>query len=153
MNDLNTLFSFLAAVGAFAAVGVAIVVAVVSLKKQTRLSLMLIRIEILADMSRFVNDILPLWNWNGDVFLDRKYSERQIEVLFDKKLADCYAKILKSAETCYQLRGDEDYARNHGTYHDKDENQIEEERMEIQKSLSKEFAAQNDRAYCKWIKV
>lgn len=153
MNDLNTLFSFLAAVGAFAAVGVAIVVAVVSLKKQTRLSLMLIRIEILADMSRFVNVILPSSGWDGDVSIARKYSERQIKVLFDEELADCYAKILKSAETCNLLRGDEDYAQKHGICHGKDECQIEEERMEIQKSLSEEFAAQNDRAYCKWIKV
>lgn len=153
MNDLNTVFSFIAAVGAIAAVVVAIVVAVVSLKKQARLSLMLIRIQILADMSRFVNDILPLWEWKGDVFIKQKYSERQIKVLFDEELAKCYAKILESAKTCSILRGDEDYARNHGKCHDKDEMQIEEERTNIEEKLSEEFAEQNERAYQKWIKI
>ena len=148
--DLATLIaSIVAAVGSVLAVIVAIIIA----NSQTRISLLGTRIQVLDDMDRFVNEVLPNWEWSGSLAPINRYSEKQIEVLFDSEMSSLFARILSDAEKCNMLRGDKTHAVRRGECHGKDASEIEQERINLENELKKAVKEQKNRAYAKWIRI
>ena len=132
---------------------IAIIVAVAIAKSQKRISLLEMRLRILDDMDTFVNKVLPRWCWDGNMYPYNQHTEEQVRIVFDNELGDFFSEIDSVAFTCNMLRGDEKHATEKGQCHGKQDYEIEEERIEIEKNLSNRFKKQKERAYKKWIKI
>ena len=75
-------------------------------------------------MKKFVVSILPDWHWEESTKLVEKDSEQEIAALFNKEYVELQKDSLKTAETCNILMEGIDYAQNHGTCHNKTENEL-----------------------------
>ena len=142
-------FTAMSGIGAIAAV----IVAVIIYQRQKRIALFDRRTQILNDFERFVYSVLPNWEWDGSIILVTKYSEGEIEALFDDSIVKLQKDIIKAAELCNVLIGDINYAKRKGTCHDKTEFELEDERIAIEKKISKDFTDRRAFAYKKWLKI
>lgn len=139
------IFTAMSGIGAVAAVVATICVYF----RQKRIALFERRIQILNDFENFVFNILPDWNWEGTTKLVEKYSEQEIAVLFNKEYVELQKDILRTAQTCNILIGDINYAQNHGTCHNKTENELAEEKRICENELGNRFKNKRGEAYGK----
>lgn len=142
-------FTAMSGIGAFAAV----IVAIIIYNRQKKIALFERRSQILNDFEHFTYLILPNWDWDGSISVITKYSEKEIEALFDREIVNLQKDILKAAELCNILLGDIDYAQNHGTCHNKTESELEAEKLEIEKKIGEELTSKRSDAYRKWLNI
>lgn len=132
---------------------IAVIVAIVIYKRQKRIALFERRAQILNDFENFVFLVLPDWDWNGNISKVKKYSEREIESLFDSGMVDLQNEILKSAESCNKIIGDIHYAKRHGTCNGKTESELEKEKEMIEEKIGELFTTKRAKANDKWLKL
>ena len=150
MEDcLMMIFTAMSGIGAV----VAVIVAVIIYQRQKKIALFDRRTQILNDFERFVFSVLPNWEWDGSMTLVAKYSEKEIEALFDESIVKLQKDIINAAKSCNSLIGDIDYAKRKGVCHDKTEFELENEKIVIEKRISKLFTDYRASAYKKWLKI
>lgn len=94
MKDcLMMVFTAMSGIGAVAAV----IVAFIIYQRQKNIALFERRTQILDDFERFVYSVLPNWEWDGSMTLVTKYSEIEIEALFDESIVKLQKDIIKAA--------------------------------------------------------
>lgn len=143
------IFTAMSGIGAVAAV----IVAIIIYQRQKKIALFDRRTQILNDFERFVYSVLPNWEWDGTMTLVTKYSEKEVEALFDESIVKLQKDIIKAAESCSILNGDIDHAKKKGTCHDKTEFELEDEKNAIEKKICEDFTDKRAFAYKKWLKV
>ena len=150
MKDcLMMVFTAMSGIGAVAAV----IVAFIIYQRQKNIALFERRTQIMDDFERFVYSVLPNWEWDGSMTLVTKYSEIEIEALFDESIVKLQEDIIKAAESCSALIGDIDHAKRTGTCHAKADLELECEKLSIQENIRKDFTDKRAYAYKKWFKV
>lgn len=143
------IFTAMSGIGAMAAV----IVAVIIYQRQKKIALFDRRTQILNDFERFVYSVLPNWDWDGTMTLVTKYSENEVEALFDESIAKLQKDIIKAAESCNVLIGDIDHAKRKGTSHNKTEFELKDEKIAIETKIREDFTDKRAFAYKKWLKV
>ena len=131
----------------------AVIVAVIIYQRQKRIALFDRRMQILNDFEQFVFSVLPNWEWDGSKSMVTKYSEKEIEALFDERIVKLQKDIITASNTCNKLIGDIDCAKRKGTCHDKTEFELEEEKITIEEKIGEEFKNERAFAYKKWLKL
>ena len=109
--------------------------------------------QILNDFERFVFDVLPNWEWQGQTELITKYSEQEVVALFNEEYGELQKDIIKTAGSCNMLIGDMDYAKRNGICHNKTETELENEKINLEKQLQLRFSEKRGKAYEKWLKI
>ena len=142
-------FTAMSGIGAMAAV----IVAVIIYQRQKKIALFDRRTQILNDFERFVYSVLPNWDWDGTMTLVTKYSENEVEALFDESIAKLQKDIIKAAESCNVLIGDIDHAKRKGTCHNKTEFELKDEKIAIETKIREDLTDKRAFAYKKWLKV
>lgn len=97
------------------------------------------RTEAFEKIKNYV-DCLPSWEFDYAWFEALGLSETEIRALFDKKFEAFYVRLKHNSKEINILRGDCDYAKNHGQCNGRDENEIEDEIYQICKATSDDFA-------------
>ena len=142
-------FTAMSGIGAVAAV----IAAICIYFRQKKIALFERRTQILNDFEDFIFNVLPNWEWNGSTKLVTKYSEQEIATLFDEEYVNLQKDILQVADICNRLIGDIDYAKRHGTCHDKMYFELEDEKISHEKELGIRFIKKRGEAYEKWLNI
>ena len=120
---------------------IAVLCTICSTKRQNRIALFEKRQKVFDDIEDFVKRRLPAWELpESDDKLFFQYSNTYIKVLFNKKISAFFVELKKSYEKVLMLWGDFEYAKKHGTCHEKSESEIEEEIHEICNRMAVEFS-------------
>ena len=109
--------------------------------------------KILDDFEKFVFEVMPCWNWQGEADYITKYSEQEVAALFNDEYGKLQNNIIQTAEKCNILNGDIEYAQNHGACHSKTEVELENEKMALEKELQSQFSLKRGEAYQNWLKL
>lgn len=145
--------SFVTSIIAAIASVIAIIVAIGIAKTQKNISLLENRIRILNAIEDFVNNRISNWEWNGSLDPIDNYSKETVRIFFDEEFSEFFEGIKSKAKQVNILIGNIEFAKTHGTCHDKLPEEIETEIHDIVEKISADMKKQRDRAYRKWIKI
>lgn len=107
-------------------------------QKQNKVALIEKRTEIFEKIRNYVN-CLASWEFDYSWFEALGLSETEIHALFNKRFKTFYVHLERSSEKINILRGDYDYAKNHGQCNGRSEDEIEDEICQICEIIYEEF--------------
>ena len=131
---------------------ISIAISIALSHKQNKITLIQKRFEIFDRIEMYVQNI-DSWEFKYDWFANLNLSKIQIRALFDTDFLNFYELLAKSSQQIDMLWGDYKYAIEHGTCHNKNEEMIESEIINITENITMDFNKLKDHVYIKFFKL